>query len=212
MAYGLAASVWTCSCLPTADETCPAVLSLPVPAIQPVSRVGVSSGRRGRTPFAKSITLRPLDDYVYVVESTRWEASLKELADECPELKDNRIALARVKAVYESGQSHREWKSPTPMTSTNPSGKIISKSWRKTGNPVMASRLRPTWILPMRLVAVSGGNCVVSSLHCLTLGKSNRLWAARPLLTKNASTWTRAWFSSSARIPRRLLRTPSSTG
>lgn len=45
-----------------------------------------------------------LDDYVYMVNAASWEASLGELVDQVPALKDDRIALARFKSAFEAGQ------------------------------------------------------------------------------------------------------------
>ena len=49
--------------------------------------------------------LESLEDFIYIVDRSKWESSLKELADEVAPLRDNRLALARLKAAYESGHA-----------------------------------------------------------------------------------------------------------
>ena len=47
--------------------------------------------------FIDQHRLESLEEFVYVVDGSRWEASLKELADEAPPLKDNRSIESRVR-------------------------------------------------------------------------------------------------------------------
>ena len=49
--------------------------------------------------------IESLEDFVFLVTHARWEDSLRELVNEVPSLKDNRLALARWKAAYTMGHS-----------------------------------------------------------------------------------------------------------
>ena len=53
--------------------------------------------------FIQKHKLESLEDFVYVVERASWETSLKELAEAVPELRGDRLVLARLKAAYEAG-------------------------------------------------------------------------------------------------------------
>lgn len=55
------------------------------------------------TEFVKQHRIDTLEDFCYLVRSTEWEQSLEDLVRGCPSLKDNRIAVARFKAAYETG-------------------------------------------------------------------------------------------------------------
>ena len=55
------------------------------------------------TDFATRHKIDTLEDFCYLVRSTDWEKSLEEMVLACPSLKENRIAVARFKAAYETG-------------------------------------------------------------------------------------------------------------
>ena len=55
------------------------------------------------TDFTGRHKIDTLEDFCYLVRSTDWEKSLEDLVLACPSLKDNRIAVARFKAAYETG-------------------------------------------------------------------------------------------------------------
>ena len=44
-----------------------------------------------------------LEDFIYMVDGSRWEQSMVDLCQAVPSLKDNRVAQARFKAAYEAG-------------------------------------------------------------------------------------------------------------
>lgn len=56
-----------------------------------------------RKPFMAAHKVETLDDFVYLVDRDKWEASLKDLLEGVTELRGNRIILARFKAAFESG-------------------------------------------------------------------------------------------------------------
>eukprot|EP00435_Cladocopium_sp_Y103_P038596 s1483_g10.t1 len=54
--------------------------------------------------YVKHHGLTTLDDFVYMIQASDWEKSLTEHVDQVKDLKGNRIALARFKSAFESGQ------------------------------------------------------------------------------------------------------------
>ena len=59
--------------------------------------------RHGPPSLSSRHRIDTLEDFCYLVRSTEWEQSLEDLVRGCPSLKDNRIAVARFKAAYETG-------------------------------------------------------------------------------------------------------------
>ena len=82
-----------------------------------MSRIDVLQDDRGLATCVAAAQIKPewieayktthavatLDDFVYLVTASDWEASLKELVEGVPALKGNRIAMARFKSAYECG-------------------------------------------------------------------------------------------------------------
>ena len=76
------------------------------------------------TDFTGRHKIDTLEDFCYLVRSTDWEKSLEDLVLACPSLKDNRIAVARFKAAYETGMQAIKQASqvakPSPETMDEP--------------------------------------------------------------------------------------------
>ena len=82
-----------------------------------MSRIDVLQDDRGLSTCVAAAQIKPewidayntahsvatLDDFVYLVTASDWEASLKELVEGVPALRGNRIAMARFKSAYECG-------------------------------------------------------------------------------------------------------------
>ena len=54
--------------------------------------------------YTKFHQLATLDDFIYMIQASDWERSLGEHLEQVASLKGNRIALARFKSAFESGQ------------------------------------------------------------------------------------------------------------
>eukprot|EP00435_Cladocopium_sp_Y103_P000858 s5581_g1.t1 len=54
--------------------------------------------------YTKVHKLVTLDDFIYMIQASEWEKSLLEHVEQVPDLKGNRIALARFKSAFEAGQ------------------------------------------------------------------------------------------------------------
>ena len=57
-----------------------------------------------RDDFVAMHSIETLDDYIYMVDGTKWEQSVTDLCNAVTSLRDNRVAQARFKAAYEAGQ------------------------------------------------------------------------------------------------------------
>ena len=57
-----------------------------------------------RDEFIAKHSIETLDDYIYMVDGTKWEQSVTDLCNAVASLRDNRVAQARFKAAYEAGQ------------------------------------------------------------------------------------------------------------
>lgn len=55
------------------------------------------------TEFLAKHAVETLEDYIYMVDGSRWEQSVAELCQAVGSLKDNRVAQGRFKAAYEAG-------------------------------------------------------------------------------------------------------------
>lgn len=99
-----------------------------------------------------------LDDYVYMVNAASWEASLGELVDQVPALKDDRIALARFKSAFEAGQQALKYAAQvSPKTEdldeALPEGTMqqLNADWMKRYHLVFDSVLEPSEQLRSRI-------------------------------------------------------------
>lgn len=54
--------------------------------------------------YTRAHHITTLDDFVYMIQATKWERSLGEHVEQVEALKGNRIALARFKSAFEAGQ------------------------------------------------------------------------------------------------------------
>ena len=99
-----------------------------------------------------------LDDFVYMVTAASWEASLGDLLQQVPLLKDHRIALARFKSAYEAGQQalrHAVQSSPKTedLDEALPEGTIqqLNHDWTRRYSLVFDSCLEPSEQLRSRV-------------------------------------------------------------
>lgn len=79
--------------------------------------------------YVKFHHLVTLDDFIYMIQVSDWEQSLTEHLEQVISLKGNRIALARFKSAFESGQQalkHAAQVAPKRPSRTPPSS---SSTW-----------------------------------------------------------------------------------
>ena len=112
--------------------------------------------------FVKQHKLETLEDFIYVVDRTRREASLSELTDEVAVLKGDRLALARLKAAYEAGYSAIQKAQAVDKSEPNDLDQPIpEKHFQqliRSGAGLTAFRSRPTLIRRMHCEAACGGS------------------------------------------------------
>lgn len=67
---------------------------------------GANVAAEWREALTKAHSISTLDDFIYLVTASEWEASLRDLVQAAGSpVKDNRIALARFKSASEAGFS-----------------------------------------------------------------------------------------------------------
>ena len=108
--------------------------------------------------FIKTHGISTLDDYVYLVDSRDWEASIKDLLSGVASLKDRRLALARFKAAYESGlaaikHSQAQPKSEESTDAILPDATMnqVSADWKRRYGVILDPHLDPSDALRSRV-------------------------------------------------------------
>eukprot|EP00435_Cladocopium_sp_Y103_P064411 s568_g26.t1 len=109
-------------------------------------------------PFVKAHGITTLDDYIYLVDGSSWETSLKELLGAVAELKDKRLVLARFKAAYESGmaavkQSQAQPKADDASDTVLPDSTMtqVSADWKRKYGIMVEPHLDPSDSLRSRV-------------------------------------------------------------
>ena len=92
------------------------------------------------TPFLQTHGIETLDDYVFMVNATKSEESILALVQAAPAVKDNRVALSRFKAAFESGQ--QAIKNAASVTSKGPDSldEVLPESTLSTVNRDFTAR------------------------------------------------------------------------
>ena len=102
--------------------------------------------------FLKVHKAETLDDFVYLVDGDKWEASLEGLLKAVPELGDSRLVLARFKSAYATGLDAMKQAKVVSVGSAEeleqpiPEAKLqhLQNAWHKTYGTVLDPHLEPS--------------------------------------------------------------------
>ena len=105
-----------------------------------------------RSLFVTKHGLETLGDFVYMVDQSQWEASLKDLVEQVNELRDSRLVLARFKAAYQAGlaavqsvQTTSSKVDPPDAEEAIPEGQFqqLSQDWSRAYGLTIEAHLDP---------------------------------------------------------------------